>query len=718
MIENTDINLNTISNFQLLKQTFRGPDGTIRGSHFDPDRAWFEIKSTVTGAAKLINYEHLLKTDPEKAKTHELSTYFSPEITPRADAEAGCGFAQPFRRHEMFEREGKFIHTLRNMDVETIGEVQDLIRIYISNVGWLAGKESGELRYFAPIHDNLADTLKLTLEGTESEKSEKAEVLLRDFGMDVVYHRFAVHFFENSPEIVEMFINSPHFDELSRQFKKAHVGAAIESDSTVAVAMLSGHFLNEFECINPSTSPSQRFIKNAQVYHSQISHFLSENIPSEVLPPQSTGNKEHDLTAFWHSLNKLVIGKYLPDGFRGTPEDVTAYKEYMEEVDKIMTDVPVADIITDPEYRNMLIMYYKSTIYRRIVDEIHRGVIEKEILRRANEALKSVAASGDPDGKGILNSLRETVLNRTVRRVVIDPDYRRNIIQTAIANVTMGIAVTDKGPVYATSRWMPKAEGYIGRDNPDLPEIEPSTEVPSDTEMIAIIRDVFNGQPNTIPGSEFFAQTQKIYDYAPQILSYLLFSDRVPAELKRKMETAVDTEKLMKKVAKRFGHISDNDLNVVNKFYTEGGIDTARKVILYRHIFEFLEGIETNVILFEKGNPVKKAGRVIGGLWTNEDFSGVTSEVLAKSIWQTLTDGENQILLYDNKLKGEDRARVMKLAANRRKKAEKYLWDGYDTRYLRWAPRRGSDDNLLQIAIECLCPLRDTYLNPRVVQQW
>lgn len=148
-----------------------------------------------------------------------------------------------------------------------------------------------------------------------------------------------------------------------------------------------------------------------------------------------------------------------------------------------------------------------------------------------------------------------------------------------------------------------------------------------------------------------------------------------------------------------------------------GGLSEAQKFITYRLITEFVEGVNTNLIL-ETKSPIRKQGRIWGGVWTNDDFSKVENSVVEGAITKTLEDGKNQLLLYDHRLDKGEKKRVGKLTANRRMAAEKYLWDSYDTRFKRWVNRRGSYDNALEVAIECVCPLRDTIFNPRTLQQW
>lgn len=680
MPENAEIDYGSLTTPQLAKKTVETHGNLARK----------ELPLSIKSAVRKLDFEIRNVVDPAGSQQHELHQYFGPEISPDPDDRESFNDPHSFRRHEIFEREGNFITSLRRKGGETIGEIQTEMRNWTNSIYWRTD-EYGIGKLHNGINKFLVRTYELTLPDSEGKSREKAIKELSVYAEEVAYHNLIVNFLTNDSRLIEKFIQRPDFHELRKQFIDAHIGASKADDSVIANAILSGHFLMHFEGKDPAGSPSQKFIKNGSEYHQKIAEFI-ESAGTEGQPPSLTQNRRENLANLEKATLNAIDNRYFPNGIPEIPEE-------SDEVVKghLLATETLCRIVSHPD------------VEPETKPGMSRWAEEQQILRALNEQFERHNVD--------LEWLRR-IKNRFPRLLIIDPDGRRNLIQTVIGNTLMGKARTFGGEVYTSSRYMPHSEGYFGADNSDpIPDIIPSTEIPTTTDIVELIKDIYDGQPEAGPGKEYQSQTQKIYEAAPVILRYLTKSENVPDEVRQLMEIVTDKEELARKITARYGAEHDQDINYVNIFFREGGLSEAQKFITYRLITEFIEGVNTNIIL-TKDNPVRKRGRVWGGTWVNDDFSKLDNSVVETAISRTLEDGKNQLLLYDHKLDKKGKKRVEKLTANRRMSGEKYLWDSYDTRFKRWVNKRGSYDNALEVAIECVCPLRDTIFNPRTFQQW
>lgn len=680
MPEDGEIDYRTLPTSGLARQT-----SLVHGKQLKE-----ELPRSIRGASRKLGYETRRAANPKLVEEHELHQFFGPEVSPDPDDREFFNNPLSFRRHGIFEREGTFITGLRRRGGETIGEVQTELRDWTNSIYWRTD-EDGVGKIHNGMDKFLVRAYELTLPGDKSEARRHAIQELGKYAEEVAYHNLIVNFLANDSTLVEKFTQHQDFNKLREQFIDAHIGASKADDLVVATAILGGHFLMQFEGKDPDSSPSQRFIKNGSEYHQKIAQFIT-NEGTEGQPPLLTYNREEDLTNLEKATLAAIDKKYLPNGIPELPNE-------QDEVLKkhLLATETLCRIVSHPDKES------------EIKPGMNRWEEEQQILHALNEQFER--------HKVDLEWLRR-IKNKYPNLLIVDPEGRRNFIQTVIGNALMGIARTAEGKVYTASRYMPKSEGYFGADNPyPIPDIVPSNEAPTTADLCGIIKNIYDGQPGVDAGKEYQSQTQKIYEAAPKILRYLQKADKTPDEVRQLIEVVTNKEELAKKVTARFGKETDQDINYVNIFFREGGLSDAQKFITYRLVTEFLEGINTNLIM-ETKSPIRKQGRVWGGQWVNDDFSKVGDSVVEGAITKTLEDGKNQLLLYDHDLDKKAKKRVGKLVANRRMAAEKYLWDSYDTRFKRWVNKRGSYDNALEVAIECVCPLRDTIFNPRTVQQW
>src|SRR3989344_45171 len=680
MPEDPEQDLSKLSTRDLAKLTLRthGPS------------AKKEFEQAIKGARSKTRYEIQRIANPYVAEQHELHQYFGPEVVPDPDDRESFDDPLSFRRHDLFEREGTFIRDLRRGGGETINEVQTEIRNWTNSIYWKTDEE-GVGRIHNGIDNFLVRTYELTLPGDKRVARRRAIQELGKYAEEVAYHNLIVNFFDNDSTLGEKFIQSPNFQELRQQFIDAHVGASKAGDKTLAIAMLAGHYLMQFEGADPGISPSQKFIKEGREYHQKIAEFIA-SAGDKGKPPSLTHNRTNDLANLEKATLSAIDKKYLPNGIPDSPNGRDeALKKHLLATETLYRIVSHPDV--EPDIKPGMTRWQEGqAILRNLNEQFERNKVDLEWLRR--------------------------IKNKLPNLLIVDPDGRRNFIQTVIGNALMGVAQTSDGKVYTASRYLPHSEGYFGQDNPNpIPDLIHTPDIPTRIELIEIIKNIYNGQPGVDRGHAYQSQTQKIYEATPKILRYLRMADNVPDEVRQLFEIVTNKEELAKKITARFGKETDQDINYVNIFFREGGLSEAQKLITYRLVTEFIEGINTNLIMATK-NPVRKQGRTWGGTWVNDDFSRVDNPIIERALAKTLEDGKNQLLLYDHKLNTKTQKRVGRLPANKRMAAEKYLWDTYDTRFKRWVNKRGSYDNALEVAIECLCPLRDTIFNPRTVQQW
>ena len=315
---------------------------------------------------------------------------------------------------------------------------------------------------------------------------------------------------------------------------------------------------------------------------------------------------------------------------------------------------------------------------------------------------------------------------------IIDPEDRRSLVETAIGNLVLAKAWTDRGWVFtASGRWAMETHGYFGESKQEpYPDITPAGESVSEELLINHLRSVFDGQPNVSPGQAFDEQTRKMNEVLPSLTKFLLTAKSVPKEVRLMVENITDRSEFAKMIALRFGDPSDQNVNFVNMYY-KNNLSEAQLATDLRFLKDILEGFNTNLVLLtyaeirNRGNKKEirthkrnVVDRVWKGIWHNDDYSTESLEIYKKALMQTLTDCENQLLKYDNRLDEKVKKNVNRLPANRRKSAEELLYEADGIKYVRHSKGRGSKDNVGMVAIKCACPKRDTTANPRSVKTW
>lgn len=541
MPEDSEIDYSSLSTRELIGKT-----SVTHGKQIKE-----ELPRSIWGAIKKLGFEVQQHVNPQKSQQHELHQYFGPEVSPDPDDRETFNNPLSFRRHEVFEREGTFIRSLRRRGAETIGEIQGEIRNWTNSIYWRTDEEG-----VGRIHNSpdtfLIRAYELTFSGDRDEARRRAIEGLDNYAEEVAYHNLLINFFANDSRLCEKFVQDPEFKKLREQFTDAHIGASKADNLAVASAMLAGHYLMQFEGSNPENSPSQKFIRNASEYHQKVGKFIEE-AGGEGLPPSLTRDRKGDLANLEKATLTSIDRKCFPNGVPDAQDERDdALKRHLLATETLCRIVSHPDV--KPEIRpNMSRWEEGQQILQSLDEQFERHKIDLEWLRRIKAKFPNL--------------------------LIVDPEGRRNFIQTVIGNTLMGVAPTADGKVYTASRYMPLSEGYFGADNPyPIPDLEPSSEIPTTGDLCGIIKDIYNGQPGTEKGREYRSQTQKIYEAAPKILRYLQKADNVPDEVRQLIEVVTSKEDLAKKITARFGSETDQDINYVNVFFRGGRFIGSSKV--------------------------------------------------------------------------------------------------------------------------------------------
>ncbi len=278
---------------------------------------------------------------------------------------------------------------------------------------------------------------------------------------------------------------------------------------------------------------------------------------------------------------------------------------------------------------------------------------------------------------------------------------RKGIFATLISNFSL--AKVDARRYTATS-WLTQCDNYLPTEDtlPDIPAIEKKCQL---ADVVDAVRVIF--PPSNFSYEE---QDEAIIQHAPQILSFLAENGLVPDKVHQFMSQVVGHE-LPVRVLERYCDICGNDPLIVNRFLPDG-VSEFQKSACYRYIFEFVRGIETNLILLTRPEN-EKLQRQFGGKWRAYDFSRVSESIINQAITLTLNDASHRIDLLNHEI-GVKRTTV----SDYQDLFEKVFgWDTIDIRFLRWE-KFWDIWNTLGGAWDCICFSRKTVFNPHTWQQW
>lgn len=333
---------------------------------------------------------------------------------------------------------------------------------------------------------------------------------------------------------------------------------------------------------------------------------------------------------------------------------------------------------------------YKKCFLPKMKAEIHRKNVENMIL---------------------------ALLRKRAPWMIIDPQNRRTLMQTLIGNFIMCKADTVEGPKFTASAWLPQSDGYLGADNIDsVPDFIPAEQEVSTAEMTNMMKDIFDGQGKQNDQEAYLQQVKKIYAHAPKILRFLASHQMVPENLRTLTSTMADPESLVQKFLDRSGPIFDQDINTVNRFLCNGGLDLAQKVMVYSQVFDFVRGVETNLVL--STCPLsERLKQMFGGKWKNSNFSQESDHMIEENIAITLKDGEHRMHMLDNNKKVKNLKRNWLLKDWQEYLEKVFCWDINDMKFLRWSSYWDAYNILMRVSDECICRYRKNLYNPMMLKQ-
>jgi hypothetical protein len=626
-------------------------------------KAFAELPKPVESAWRYRKYQKIRSTDPEKAEKMEEHNYFDPEIRPTPDRRRDYKDPAFFRRNGIFERDGEFVMGLVRQGGETIGEVQDLLLLYTNNLNIT---EDGEVLTVDRFRRPLLRTMAL------STVDDQAEKRLTQFSEEAAYHKLVSRYFQVFPEAAQALANSPEFPKLRQQFSEAHIAALHAKPEVAAAAMLAGHYLLGFEDVKAEQSQSQRFIPESGEYHKTIETLLEQQHGCP-LPPKPTGHRRNDLagtvSAFSDDMAKAQMETSRPE-YAGNWNAPLKYPGF--DMDRCAEEFSET--------------HYEKVILPRLAAEIRRHDTEMRFLDRVCELFPVL---------------------------VTDPEGRRTLAQALIGNIVMARAEAGGDKLQFTAAdWMPFVEGYLGpdKDKRKVPEIGPIPENAGVHEVAEAIKTIFDG-------GDYETQVQKIYAATPVILSYLCHGEESSQQVRDLGCVISDKNLLAERYLDRLGPIKDQDINVVNRFFREGGLSEAQKFTAYRMAFDFVRGVETNMILDKEGKAAQLERR-FGGRWKAQDFSSRPDEEVEAAITKVVVDGDHRISMLNHEPEVVENRDKWTLKDWQEHLETVFAWDVHDMKYLRWNKYWNVYNTALGVAIECICPLRKSIFNPRVFQQW
>lgn len=270
------------------------------------------------------------------------------------------------------------------------------------------------------------------------------------------------------------------------------------------------------------------------------------------------------------------------------------------------------------------------------------------------------------------------------------------------------LGLAKAGKKYVAANWLNRSGEYM----PQGKDLVPFGEVTEPEPVEKSIKHIFNGEvhkpDDKTTESAYESQVERIQEEGGNILKFLKNDPRVPNNVKLFM-AEITSESVISRIMEQFGPVTDQDPNVVNRFY-----DTVAEFqlsIVYRYVNDFLRGVETEIV--NRTQPlIAKIARKTFADWNNNDFSKVPAEIVRAAIDQTLAYGEHRIKKLnhetDENITLKDKQEFLERLIGPRT---------YDMRYL-------SHDNYMNIwktlggAWDCICFSRKTVFNPNTLKQY
>jgi hypothetical protein len=578
----------------------------------------------------------------------------------------------PLVRHADLEHEGWVIATLRDNGVHTIGELQALLRLLL-NQGTNYDPHSQQLIMDPDLALRAMEILRLAC--PTMSQDEAGEEIMRA-SEDRTYFQLMVYRLHQCPDFVTGFMQSAAFQAHENAFVDRHLAGLGQTHRDIAYAMLAGYYLFGFEGVSADCSNSQHYLAGVEHYHQDLAAFIANY--SGTLPPllDHTASRSDKFMAIIESFDQTEL-----------------------------TNLPICQHRLDAATKQTVITCFDSHIGR---------AREEKTRHSTHQALLSV-------------------LSRIIP-LAVDPRHRKGIFPTLIANVALQhVRGEDGRPRALSATWLPGNGGYLLRDGQKLPELEsqhsvanPELEQPQinaaesdrETQKQEIINrrlsrslDYILGMgefalpPNSTASDarQLIAQEHRIMSEAPVILEYLSLSDQVPAHVRQYIGEILSGN-LAQRIIETFGSLADQDPNIIGRFFPDGLHDFVQ-VATYRYVFDFIRGIETNLLL--RRDIFTRLKTQSFGLWHPHDFSQTSQAQLAEVVATVLQDGAHRIAWLNHEV-----SQVRTLKDLQDKIELMFGWNTEDMKYLRWSGF-WTIWNTLGGAWDCVCFCRKTVFNPR-----
>lgn len=584
-----------------------------------------------------------------------------------------------YKRHALLEREGVFFTTIRHMGVHTLGEIQNVSRLLFDDA-WTIDPNSGELKVDQSVMEMWVKVRSLPFERFGNAPDETTRQMIhaeaRTYLREQAYYRLIMEKLKGS-ELVESFMQSTAYQNYSLPFRERHLAAYGATEEKVARSMLAGMYLFSFEGMNnPYQSPSQRMLAKVKGYHREMAEYLI-NYEGEMptFDGLANGRSEAEKQAMFSDLLATFTKEQLQSA----------------NLDEMRCDEETrVKVLTEAEN---CIPYAKAEMGR---NPVHRQVIESV------DRLGLIVSEGSESRVGMGDVF---IGNLMLKTVDINGNKR------------------------FTFPWLRDASGYLGVDSqvelPPVPEAE-------NIEMDQVIRDIFSGETDEL-GHPYLTQEQRVFKHTGTILKYLTEDQSVPVSV-RKFVASLTSNEAIVRVIETMGNISDNDPNIVNRFFPEG-VGEFHKGSIYRYVFDFVRGIESNLIVAQgekKGGVRSIAAKLemFAGNWRNRDFSRINHQEIEQAIKETLVDGHSRLIELNHAvgdidkmaraltLNEEEMSEVNQTAYRKSWKTiqEKlevvFGWDTTNMKYLRWQ-ELWNVWHTLGAAWDCICFTRKTIFNPK-----
>lgn len=221
--------------------------------------------------------------------------------------------------------------------------------------------------------------------------------------------------------------------------------------------------------------------------------------------------------------------------------------------------------------------------------------------------------------------------------------------------------------------------------------------------------NVFQGDPGV--ESAYESQVARIFTEGSTILKYLSEDPRVPQNVRDFIRTIQNGDELSSRIMERYGSISDQDPQIINRFFSDG-FERFQIMTVHRYVTDFVRGVETNLIMATNKSWLERTKRKTVGNWKNYDFSQLPDEVINEAIGKTLADAEHRLDVLNHQTTQRTTLK------DKQEMLEKVFgWNTYDMWFLRWE-KFWNVWNTLGGAWDCACFMRKPIFNPGTFKQY